>query len=176
MDDVVKTAWAEAGTNGDFIYVKTCSGYRSFRADPLGVEYYTRPDIADVELGSAVLDALTHSRFVLPQYRADVWQHPDVIFDKELYNRDATADRYREWVSRLQKSYGYKTKRALFKDMKTCDIECKVGGIIVRPRHHEKLELWTGKGISESDCFHVPLESDPSVIGATLRLGFNRCT
>lgn len=29
MNDVVKTAWADAGVNKEFIYVKTYSGYRS---------------------------------------------------------------------------------------------------------------------------------------------------
>jgi hypothetical protein len=65
MNDVVKTAWADAKINKDFISVKTFSGYRSSQADPQGVEHFFSPDVADKELGFAVLDALAHSRFVL---------------------------------------------------------------------------------------------------------------
>lgn len=65
--NVVKTAWADAGVNKEFIYVKTYSGYRSCRADPQGVGHHTNPDVSDRELGTAVLDALAHSRFVLPE-------------------------------------------------------------------------------------------------------------
>jgi len=34
MDDVVKTAWAEAEVNENFIFVRIFSGYRSSKADP----------------------------------------------------------------------------------------------------------------------------------------------
>lgn len=60
-NDVVKTAWADAGVNKEFIYVKTYSGYRSGRADPQGVEHFFSPDAADKQPGPAVLDALVHS-------------------------------------------------------------------------------------------------------------------
>ena len=93
-----------------------------------------------------------------------------------MYDRDKTVERYKDWIGRLQEKYSYKTKRALFKDMKRCGIKCRMGQIIIRPSHHEKLELWTGKGLSESDFFNVLFESDSAVIGATLRLAFNRCT
>lgn len=176
MGDVVKTAWAEAGINEKFVFVRTYSGYRSSRADPQGVECYAGLDVTDFDLGVAVLNALAHSRFVLAQPRTGVWMHPDVTFDEELYNLDATMERYKSWVGSLQEKYGYKTKRALFKCMKSCAIACKEGQITIRPRHHEKLELWTGKGIAESDFFSISTDSDPSVIGATLRLAFNRCT
>ncbi|MFT0475444.1 contact-dependent growth inhibition system immunity protein [Pseudomonas antarctica] len=59
MTDVVKTAWADAKINTDFIFVNTFSGYRSSRADPQGVEHFFSPDAADNELGFALLDALT---------------------------------------------------------------------------------------------------------------------
>ncbi|WP_439851026.1 contact-dependent growth inhibition system immunity protein [Pseudomonas syringae] len=176
MNDVVKTAWADAGVNNDFIYVRTYSGYRSSRADPLGVEHHTRPEISDQELGVVVLDALAHSRFVLPEPRKDVWIHPEATFDMELYDYNLTNQRYDQWVGSTLERYGYRTKRALFKDMKKCSIESKSGQITIRPSHHEKLEAWSGKGLSENDYVIIPGGSSPSDVGAALRLAFSRCT
>ncbi|MBW4794999.1 contact-dependent growth inhibition system immunity protein [Pseudomonas tolaasii] len=176
MDDVVKTAWADAGMNNELVYVKTYSGYRSSRADPLGVEHHASPDISDRALGEAVLDALAHSRFVLPEPRKDVWIHPEATFDRDLYDNTLTLHRYKQWVDSKLERFGYKTRRALFKDMKKCSIECRGGQITIRPSHHEKLEFWSGKGISESLHIAVPCESAPADIGAALRLAFARCT
>ena len=171
-----RQAWADAGINKEFIYVKTYSGYRSSRADPQGVEYCISPEVSDQVLGDAVLDALAHSRFVLPEPRKDVWVHPEATFDADLYDYDLTNQRYDHWVGSTLARYGYKTKRALFKDMKKCSIESRRGQITIRPSHHEKLESWTGKGISESDYVVIPADSSPSDVGAALRLAFSRCT
>lgn len=176
MSDVVKTTWADAGVNKEFIYVKTYSGYRSSQADPQGVEHFFGPDATDKELGFAVLDALAHSRFVLPEPRKDVWIHPEATFDMELYDYNSTNQRYDQWVGSTLERYVYKTRRALFKDMKKCSIESKMGQITIRPSHHEKLETWSGKGLSESDYVIIPNGSSPSDLGAALRLGFSRCT
>ncbi len=176
MNDVVKTTWADAVFNKEFICVKTYSGYRSSRADPQGVEHHASPEISDQELGVVVLDALAHSRFVLPEPRKDVWIHPEATFDMELYDYSLTNQRYDQWVENTLERYGYKTKRALFKDMKKCSIESTKGQITIRPSHHEKLEAWSGKGINESDYVIIPTSSDPSDVGAALRLAFSRCT
>jgi len=176
MDNIVKTAWADAKMNKNFICLKTFSGYRSSQADPKGVEHFFSPDAADKELGLAVLDTLAHSRFVLPEPRKDVWIHPEATFDMELYDYDLTNQRYKKWVDGTLERYGYKTKRALFKDMKKCSIESKDGQITIRPSYHEKLEAWSGKGISESDYVTISSGSSSSDIGAALRLAFSRCT
>ncbi|PWK43232.1 contact-dependent growth inhibition system immunity protein [Pseudomonas sp. OV226] len=176
MNNVEKTAWADAGVNKEFIYVKTYSGYRSSRADPKGVEHYASPEITDQELGAAILDALAHSRFVLPEPRKDVWIHPEATFDMDLYDYELTNQRYDKWVDSTLERYGYKTKRALFKDMRKCSIECQSGQITIRPSHHEKLEAWSGKGITEKDYVVISSNSSPREIGAALRLAFSRCT
>lgn len=176
MNDVVKTAWADAGINNELVYVRTYSGYRSSRADPRGVEHHAGADISDQALGEAVLDALAHSRFVLAQPREDVWIHPEATFDRDLYDPTLTTQRYEQWVGSMLERCGYKTRRALFKDMKKCSIERKEGQITIRPSHHEKLEFWSGKGIGESLYVTVPFASSPAEIGAALRLAFGRCT
>ncbi|MGG7554907.1 contact-dependent growth inhibition system immunity protein [Pseudomonas sp. ES3] len=175
MSEIVKAAWAEVKANSDFISVKTFSGYNSCRADPQGVDCLMSPDISDQELGASVLEALAQSRFVLPEPRKDVWIHPEATFDKGLYDYGLTNQRYEAWVGSLIERYGYKSKRALFKDMKRCSVESKNGEIIIRPSRHEKLEAWSGKGISESDYVVVSLNSSSAEVGAALRLAFDRC-
>lgn len=176
MSEIVKTAWADAKFNTDFICIETYSGYRSSQADPQGAQHLVRPDASDQELGAALLDALAHSRFVLPEPRKDIWIHPEATFDMSLYDYDLNNQRYVEWVCKLMEVYGYKNRRALFKDMKNCGVESKNDGITIRPRHHEKLEAWSGKGISESDNVVIPANSSPAEVGAALRLAFSRCT
>jgi len=175
MNGVAKTSWADAGFNKDFIYVMTHSGYRSSRADPRGVEHHASPEVSDQDLGGMVLDALAHSRFVLPEPRKDVCIHPEVVFDMDLYDYDLTNQRYEKWVKENLERYGYKTKRALFKDMKKCNIESVGGQIFIRPSCHEKLEAWSGKGISENDHVVIPSSSSSNDVGAALRLAFSRC-
>ncbi|MBV7307038.1 contact-dependent growth inhibition system immunity protein [Xanthomonas vasicola] len=176
MNDVVKTAWADAKMNNEFIYICTYSGYRSSQADPKGVMHFLKFDASDEDLGFAVLDALAHSRFVLPAPRNDVWIHPEATFDITLYDYKLTIQRYNEWVTNTLERYGYKSKRALFSNLKSCSIEKKDGRIKFCPSHHEKLEFWSGKDIAESDHVTVNSTNDYSEIGSALRLAFSRCT
>ncbi|VEA67783.1 Protein of uncharacterised function (DUF1436) [Serratia plymuthica] len=175
MNDIVKTAWASVKMNADFICIETYSGYSSSRHDPLGIQHLSPPNVSDNELGEMVKDALAHSRFVLPAPRTDVWIHPEVTFDKELYDYKAIAERYAEWINKLMARYGYKTKRAMFKDMKSCSIECREGNITIFPSFHEKLEAWSGDRISDSDHVILSVDSSPAEIGAGLRLALSRC-
>jgi hypothetical protein len=105
MTKVQRAAWAEATNNGDFICIRTCSGYRSTVADPQGARHLLPADVANQELGAAVLDSLAHSRFVPPQ------EMPEEDFD--LFDVEKICSRYSAWVNDLMTTYRYKTKRAL---------------------------------------------------------------
>ena len=143
MNEVIRGAWAFAKSNQDFSLIETVSGYRGAAAlDPKGIQRFLAPDASDEELGLAVIDALAHSRWVLPAPRSGSSYPPEVEFDLELYDYKKVAERYAAWTKDLMARYGYKTKRALFKNMKSCAIERKGGTITIRPSHHEKLEAW----------------------------------
>lgn len=169
--------WAEAVKNNEFISIQTYSGYGGgMNADPKGVEHILPADASDDALGSALLDALSRSRFVLARPRTDVWQHPEVEFDADLTDPERTQERYKAWVANLMARFGYKTKRALFKDMMSCGIELDDGVITIRPSHHERLEAW---GREKDDVFvDVAIAEDrpAAEIGAALKLAFSRCT
>lgn len=161
--DVVERCWCTSAYNsGDFIFIETDSGYRSSRGDPKGSQHFLRPDATDQEQGEAVLDALSKSRFVLPEE------------DMELYDYKLGQARYQAWIADLMTRYGYKTKRALFKEMKHCLIESCNGVLTIQPMHHEKLEAWSG--LDKGESVSLPADSPSPEVGAALRLAFSRCT
>lgn len=177
MNEIIRGNWAEAICNGDFVCVETWAGYRgAHRRDPKGRQNFVTPDASDEDLGVAVLDALAHSRFVLGVPRADVWTHPEVEFDSDLYDYKKSAESYQTWIKSLMERFGFKTKRALFKDMESCAIE-SIGGVIkIVPKRHVKLEAWEGLGPNNAGAIEIPANSSPTEIGAALRLAFSRCT
>lgn len=154
-------AQASAKYNGDFIEIRTYSRHSLSIADPTTEAYLLRIDIGNSELGVAILKALQQSRFL--------------SFEEEGVLMENLNQNYTQWVNKLMKKYGYKTKRALFKKMMSCGIERRDNMIIIRPSNHEKLEGWGGEGISKDDYVTLPTDSSPEEIGAALRLAFSRC-
>jgi hypothetical protein len=155
--------WARAVDNGDFICIATYSGYRTSAWDPQGAQHFFLPDVSDELLGAAALDALSRSRFLDEDEIA-------AFFDYRETDR-----RYAEWIKDLIERYSYKTKRALFKKMKSCAIESVEGTITIRPSNHEKLEVWTGEGIDDEDYVVISATGSATELGAALRLAFSRC-
>jgi hypothetical protein len=117
---------------------------------------------SDEELGKAVVESLKNSRFL------------ELEKAYELY--DICKENYPKWISSLMEKYGYKTKRAFFKNMLSCGMRLKGDVIVIRPSHHETLEGWGSGKITEKDYVHVPFTAPYAEIGAALRLAFSRCT
>ena len=119
--------WCVAVANGDFILIETFSGYASSCRDSKGARHFLDPDARDEAIGMAVLDALEHSRFVLPRD------------DMSLYDYELTKKNYAAWIADLMSRYGYGTKRALFKNMKNCHVRSESGLITICPSYHDRL-------------------------------------
>ena len=149
--------------NQDFIHVGTYSGHGITTSDPDGVQKLLPIDVSDEELGQVTLLALAKSRIL------------DVNELGPLINRDNVKKRYDAWVADLMAKYNYKTKRALFKKMMQCSVEIRDGRLTISPFCHEKLEAWSGKGLSEDDDVVLPVNSTTEEIGAGVRLAFSRC-
>ncbi|CNH85137.1 contact-dependent growth inhibition system immunity protein [Yersinia pekkanenii] len=149
--------------NNEFFSVDTYSGLGMVGRDPLFPPHQLPPDADDQTIGEAVLLALSNSRTLSLEESAD-------FFDLEK-----GQEQYAAWIAMLMQKYGYKTKRALFKDMKNCSIHCINGVITISPTRHEKLEAWGGRGIKESDDVVISVNSTPAEIGAALRLALSRC-
>ncbi len=59
MNDVAKGPWANAYSDGEFVYIETVSGYRGgTHSDPKGAEHNLDSLTRDDALGSAVLDVV----------------------------------------------------------------------------------------------------------------------
>ncbi|MBW5824203.1 CdiI family contact-dependent growth inhibition immunity protein [Yersinia kristensenii] len=155
--------WVSVYSTKDFLSVETDSGLGRVRRDPLFPSHLLPPDADDQTIGDAVLIALSNSRTLSLEESAD-------FFDLET-----GKEQYAAWIAMLMEKYGYKTKRALFKDMKNCSIHCINDLITTSPTRHEKLEAWSGRGIKESDDVVIPADSIPEEIGAALRLALSRC-
>lgn len=156
--------YAVAYQNQDFINIETHSGYRRKAADPDGVQILLPPDASNEDLGKATLAALSKSRII------------DISEIGTFFDLDNTMKNYNNWVADLMNKYGYKTKRALFKNMMSCSIEIRNGVLTLSPTHHEKLEAWGRvKGLTDFEKVVLPINSTAEEIGAGLRLAFSRC-
>ena len=163
--DFTKQKWfcATVYKNQDFIHVGTYSGYSSIAIDPDGIQTLLPLDVSDEELGQVTLLALSKSRVI------------DVSEIGTFFNIDNIKKRYDAWVADLMAKYNYKTKRALFKNMMRCYVEISDGRLTISPSWHEKLEAWSGEGISDDDKVVLSVNSTTEEIGAGLRLAFSRC-
>ena len=163
--DFTKQKWfcATVYKNQDFILVVTFSGYRSRTSDPDGIQILLPLDVSDEELGQATLLALSKSRII------------DVSEIGTFFNIDNVMKRYDAWVADLMAKYNYKTKRALFKKMMQCSVEIRDGRLTISPSWHEKLEAWSGEGLTEDDDVVLSVKSTTEEIGAGVKLAFSRC-
>ena len=163
MDEPEKNAWASAYQNQDIISISTDSGYRTRAYDPEGKETVLKLDANDSALGTAVKEALAHSRFLSLDEARDFLDYRRV------------EQRYAQRIKSLMERQGYKDKAALFRKMKHCGITKSKGMITIAPTIHEGLDSW-GRNKSDGleDVF-VAADRPASEIGAALRLGFSRC-
>lgn len=156
--------WANLFSNKDFLIISTYSGLGKTKRDPIFPTHLLSPNVGDEELGKIILQALSDSR-TLAELEERV-----AFFDLEK-----GKEQYAAWIAMLMGKYGYKSKKALFKDMKNCGIHCVNGIITISPTRHEKLEGWgREKGDGIEDVI-LPTTSSPAEIGAGLRLALSRC-
>lgn len=92
-----------------------------------------------------------------------------------FFDLEKGKEQYANWVAMLMEKYSYKSKKALFRDMKNCGIHLVNNMITISPTRHEKLEAWgRTKGDGIEDVI-LPADSSPAEIGAGLRLALSRC-
>jgi hypothetical protein len=146
--------------NGDFMLVQTYSGYRSTRFDPEGARHLLCPDASDESVGAAVMDALSLSRF-LPL------EEVSAFFDWRLIEKEYAAQ-----TQFVMACYGYKTKRALFRNMVHLSVRRTDDIITITPSIHDQLEGWEGK---TDEDIAISADSAPADVGAAVRLALSRC-
>lgn len=164
MNILGKKSWAYVKSNKDFIFIETYSGYRNCLPDSEGKQFILMHSISDYDLGIAISEALAVSRQIDPKESPGFFDFMGRVIPL-----------YESWVAQMIVDFGYKTRRAMFKDMKSCSVESLNGFVSLQPSYHEKLEAWSGKGITEGDYVVVSENSSFAEIGAALRLALSRC-
>lgn len=165
MNEVKEKKWAAAFFNGDFYLIETWSGYRASGRDLTGKKHMLEPGASVDALGIAVLDALSHSRFLSLEEL------------EEFFDYKKGQESYEGWVQALIGQHGYKSRRALFKNMASCGIRVMVdeGVMSIGPSRHEQLEAWGREKDDGIEDVVIAADSSAATVGEALRLAFSRC-
>ena len=154
--------WAVFYANEEALIVQTCSGLGLTAIDHLYPPHILPLDTDNETLGTTVLQALANSRTF-------VYDSPE---DQDFFDTEKFRQRYEDWVANLCGNLGYKTRRALFKNMMSGDIWLHSGCLKISPSRHVKLEAW---GAIDADDVILSLDNSPEEIGSGLRLALSRC-
>jgi CDI immunity protein len=150
--------------NEKFFCIATLSGKGLYGIDPAGELSFLERSAESAEIGKAVRSALTASRML----------EGDEL--RSFFNRDSVKLRYENWVADLIARFGYKNRRALFRDMKKCNVSCSEEGLKIQPSVHDRLESWTGTGLEGKDEIHLSEGASFEELGQGVLLGMQRST
>ncbi|EBA5557940.1 CdiI family contact-dependent growth inhibition immunity protein [Salmonella enterica] len=162
MFDKNKKYRARACLTDEFLCLETLSGSGLYCSDPAYPCQLLPFDSDNARIGYEVLRVLQNSRIFTPEES-----------DEYLYFESMQA-RYDVWSAGLMEKYKYKTKRALFKNMKNCPITCVDNIINIQPTRHTRLEQWDWGG-HDNDVVRLPVISEPEEIGSALKQAFECC-
>jgi contact-dependent growth inhibition (CDI) system CdiI-like immunity protein len=155
------TQWADVHRTERFVCIQPLSGYiMPCRDNELYVKYLP-PDATDDALGQALLEMLGRSRFIWP---------PD---EPEFYKWQRYVGCYRKWQKDFMERYGYKTKRAAYKNLDWCRITRSEGKISIKPHKRDRPEYF--RDLPPENTVAIPATNDPGVLGTALRLALERC-
>ena len=154
--------WAVFYANEEALIVQTCSGLGLTAIDHLYLPHILPLDTDNETLGTTVLHALANSRTF-------VYDSPE---DQDFFDTEKFRQRYEDWVAKLCGNLGYKTRRALFKNMMSVDIWLHNSRLKISPSRHVKLEAWDA---IDADDVILSLDNSPEEIGAGLKLALSRC-
>lgn len=112
MFNEAKEYIASAYLTNEFLGLQTNSGFGLYSSDPVYPCQLQPPDSDNTCIGYALLQTLKNSR-----------QYTLAEIDEYL-SLEKIEERYEEWVAMLINNYQYKSRRALFKNMKHCAIRC----------------------------------------------------
>ena len=153
--------WAGYKANERALIIQTWSGFGRYAPDHLYPPHILPLDTDNGTLGTTVLQALANSR-TLDNEAERI----------DFLKQESFKLRYEDWVANLCGNLGYKTRRALFKNMMSVDIWLHNGCLKISPSRHVKLEAWDA---IDADDVILSLDNSPEEIGAGLRLALSRC-
>jgi len=153
---------ASAYINEKFILIITRHGCAGGGYDYNSPIYFFPPNTEDDEsLGLALLASIQSSRPI------SLEEFPKVSAIKN-------GNQYDVFFAEVMDRFKYKTKHALFKNMKLVFISGIDENIKLSPSRHLKLQEWEGLG-DESKYIIFPYSVSAPEAGAALRLAFEHC-
>ena len=153
--------WAGYKANERALIIQTWSGFGRYAPDHLYPPHILPLDTDNGTLGTTVLQALANSR-TLDNKAERI----------DFLKQENFKPRYEDWFAKLCGNLGYKTRRALFKNMMSGDIWLHNGCLKISPSRHVKLEAWDA---IDADDVILSLDNSPEEIGSDLRLALSRC-
>lgn len=157
-------AVAEVAMNENFFVFTTMSQGGMNYAEPSVDPQYLSLDVDDAALGCALRLALSQSKKISGKEFVELFNSRK-IHDLGLTREKATMQKY-----------GYKTKRALYKNMLCCWISVFDGKIQIKPTHHKSLDSYSGISNDGPEIQLLSITVSDAELGAALREGFKRCT
>ncbi|MFE1573088.1 contact-dependent growth inhibition system immunity protein [Comamonas odontotermitis] len=158
------TAWANVSFNDVFFEITTISRGMLGYGDPEVEPQYLPLDISDKILGESLRLALSKSKRVSLEEFQKLW-NSGILEETEKMREKYTMNKY-----------GYKTKKALYKNMNLCDVSVYGDFIEIQPTQQTSLDGYT----VTKDMDLTPLKISHTVsdeeLGAALRHAFTLCT
>ncbi len=156
------TRWAEVAATSRFVCVVPHSGYRSTAVDPqLGFAIIKPSDSAHM-LGAELRQAFERSRQLS-------LSECETFFDLEVAKK-----RYEDWVSELLRAGGYRSRKAMFDDMRMVNAILEDGAVVLSPLKRGRGEAWIGLA-DRAAKVHFSINQSDEEVGASILLALERC-
>ncbi|MGE4399440.1 MAG: contact-dependent growth inhibition system immunity protein [Campylobacterales bacterium] len=151
--------------NQDFFDISTMSWGGLTYGDPDVEPFYLPPDIDNTTLGSTVREALRRSKKISTEE-----------FMK-LYKSGIVQQKGKEQEKAIMKKYGYKTKKAMWQMMDSCNVTAYDDGQIeIKPLHQNSLTGYSGISNDGPEIINISSSVSDEELGAAIRKGFKWCT
>lgn len=150
--------------NGSFFWLHTQAVGMIAVGDPLVEPQYLAADANDAALGVTLRECLQKSRYI------------EMVEFQKMFKAGVFNQLDEERTKTAMQKYGYKTKRAFYKNMLCCWISVFDGKIEIKPTHHKSLDGYSGISNDGPEIQHLAVTCTDAELGAALREGFKRCT
>jgi len=157
-------ARAEVGFNSDYFDVTSVSIGMLNYSEPSVAPQYLPPHVDDATLGASLRRALAASKRV------------SVEEFQKIFASGIVQKLGKEREQDVMQKYGYKSRRALYKNMMCCWISVFDGLLEIKPTHHKSMDSYSGISNDGPEIIRLPLTVSDAELGAALREGFKRCT
>lgn len=157
------TGLASVGFNNDFYQFTTYSIGMLGYAEPDVEPRHLPPDADDEALGAALRLTLGGSK------RVSVSEFHQIFSSRKIQQFSERRNKT------IMKRYGYKTKGAMWREMKNCSVSEIDGVIEIQPMHHKSLDGYSARK-GGPQPLNIPMTVSNSEIGGCLRAAFDFCT